>query len=70
MPQSNLKKIRGNHAPFMNKYLSKIIMQNSKVQNKYLKWPSRKNLLTYKKVKNKCNSLIRKSKKEYFQNFE
>ena len=70
MPQSNLKKIRGNHDPFMNKYRSKIIMQSSKVQNKYLKWPSRKNLLTYKKVKNKCNSLIRKSKKEYFQNFE
>ena len=52
----------------MNKYLSKIIMQKSKVRNKYLKWPSRENFLTYKKVKNKCNSLVRKSKKEYFQN--
>ena len=69
MPQSNLKKIRGNHAPFMNKYLSKIIMQNSKVQNKYLKCPSRKNFLTYEKLKNKCNSLIRKSKKGILPKF-
>ena len=69
MPQKKKKKIRGNHAPFMNKYLSKIIMQNSKVQNKYLKWPSRKNFLTYKKVKNKCNSLIRKSKKGILPKF-
>ena len=43
-------------------------MQKSKVRNKYLKWPSRENFLTYKKVKNKCNSLVRISKKEYFQN--
>ena len=43
-------------------------MQKSKVRNKYLKWPSRENFLTYKKVKNKFNSLVRKSKKEYFQN--
>ena len=61
------KQIRGNQAPFMNKSLSKIIMQKSKVQNKYLKWPSCENFLKYKKVKNKCNSLVRKSKKEYFQ---
>ena len=43
-------------------------MQKSKVRNKYLKWPSRENFLKYKKIKNKCNSLFRKSKKEYFQN--
>ena len=62
------KQIRGNQAPFMNRSISKIIMQKSKVRNKYLKWPSCENFLTYKKVKNTCNSLVRKSKKEYFQN--
>ena len=62
------KQIRGNQAPFMNNSLSKTIMQKSKVQNKYLKWPSCENFLNYKKVKNKCNSLLRKSKKEYFKN--
>ena len=45
------KQIRGNQAPFMNKSLSKIIMQKSKVQNKYLKWPSCENFLKYKKGK-------------------
>ena len=62
------KKIRENQAPFMNKYLSKIIMQKSKVRSNYLKWPSRENFFTYKKVKHKCNSLVRKSKKGYFKN--
>ena len=37
------KKIRENQALFMNKYLSKIIMQRSNVRNKYLKRPSREN---------------------------
>ena len=62
------KEIRGNQTTFMNKSLNKTIMQKSKVRNKYLKWLSSVNFLNYKKVKNKCNSLVRKSKKEYFQN--
>ena len=43
-------------------------MQKCKVRNKYLKWLSSANFVTYKKGKNKFNSLVRKSKKEYFQN--
>ena len=61
------KIIRGNQAPFMNKKLSKSIMDKSRIKNKYLKWPSRENFLAYKKIKNKCNNLIKKSKKIYFQ---
>ena len=30
------KKVRGNHAPFMTKDLSKAIMNKSKTRNKYL----------------------------------
>ena len=37
------KTIRGNQAPFMNKRLSKAIMNKSRIRNKYLQWPSRKN---------------------------
>ena len=33
------KKVRGNHAPFMTKKLSKAIMNKSKARNRYLKWP-------------------------------
>ena len=59
------KQIRGNQAPFINKSLSKMIMQKSKVWNKLLKWSSRENFLNYEKLKIKCNSLVRK----FFQNF-
>ena len=51
----------------MNNTLSKIIMQKSKVRNKYLDRPPRENFLNYKKVKNKCNSLVGKSKKDDFK---
>ena len=60
------KQVRGNQAPFMNKSLSKAIMEKSRIRNKYLKWPSRENFLNYKKVKNKCNSLVKKAKKTIF----
>ena len=61
------KQIRGNHAPFMTKELSKAIMEKSKSRNKYLKWPSRENYVSYKKSKNKCNSLNKKAKKIFFK---
>ena len=61
------KTVRGNQAPFMNKEVSKSIMTKSRIKNKYLKWPSRENYLAYKKIKNKCNNLLKKSKKVYFQ---
>ena len=64
------KIIRGNQAPFMNKRLSKAIMNKSRIRNKYLQWPSRENFLAYKKIKNKCNNLLKKSKKKYFQENE
>ena len=51
----------------MNKELSKVIMNQSRLINKYLKWPLRENFLAYKKVKNKCNTLTRKTKKRYFE---
>ena len=60
------KTIRGNQAPFMNKNLSKVIMTKSRIRNKYLKWPSRENFLAFKSIKNKCNNLLKKSKKKYF----
>ena len=61
------KQVRGNHAPFMTKKLSKAVMEKSKARNKYLKWPSRENYLSHKKTKNKCNTLTRKAKKNFFR---
>ena len=60
------KQITGNHAPFMTKELSKAILDKSKSRNKYLKWPSGENYVSYKKSKNKCNSLTKKAKKIFF----
>ena len=59
------KQTRGNHAPFMNKELSKAVLEKSKTRNKYLKWPSRGNYVFYKKSKNKCNSLTKKQRKSF-----
>ena len=51
----------------MNKELSKSIMNKSRLRNNYLEWHSRENFLAYKKVKNKCSKLTRKTKKKYFE---
>ena len=61
------KQVTGNHAPFMNKELSKVIMNKSRMRNIYLEWTSRENVLAYKKVKNKCNTVTRKTQKRYFE---
>ena len=57
------KQVRGNHAPIMNKELSKIIMNKSRLRNNPVKWRCEENFLAYKKVKNKCNTR-NKEKKE------
>ena len=41
----------------MNNELSKVIINKSRLRNKYLKCPNRENFLAYKKKKNKCNTL-------------
>ena len=51
----------------MTRELSKSIMTKSKVKNSYVKWPSQENFVTYKKAKNKCNSLTRKPKGKFFK---
>ena len=61
------KSLRGNHALFMIRELSKAVMTKSKVKHSYVKWPSRENFVAYKKAKNKCNSLTRKAKRKFFK---
>ena len=61
------KKVRGNHAPFMTKDLSKAIINKSQTRNRYLKWPSRGNFLAVKSAKNLCKNLIKTKKKSHFQ---
>ena len=61
------KLVRDNHALYLTKVCSKAIMGKSKAKNKYLNWPSRENFIPYKGTKNKCNSLTKKAKRDFFK---
>ena len=58
------KYVRGNNKRFMNKALSKAIMQSTKLRNKLLKGPSAANNFSNNKQRNWCVSLLRKEKKK------
>ena len=60
------KYVRGNQSPFMNKTLSKAIMQRSKPRNLFLKNRTEENRNNYVKQRNLCVTLLRKSKREFF----
>ena len=62
--------MRANNAPFMNKTLSKEIMTRSRLRNKYNRNPTEENLIAYKKQRNYCVKLSRKTKKDYFSNLD
>ena len=65
-PPLKKKFVRGNDALFMIKHLRKAIMNRSRSKHKYLKFPPRENFLHMKSMKNKCNSLCKKAKTQYF----
>ena len=50
----------------MTKELSKVIMNRSKLKNGYTKWQSCESFLAFKKQKNICKSLNKRTKKNYF----
>ena len=52
----------------MSKALRKAIMVRSKLKNKYNKNRTEENWDSYKKQRNFCVSLLRKTKKDYFNN--
>ena len=60
------KYVRGNQLPFMNKTLSKAIMQRSRLRNLFLKKRTEENRNNYVKQRNLCVALLRKSKREFF----
>ena len=62
------KYIRKNQGPFMNKALRKAIMTRSRLLNKFRTNRSNENNLAYKKQRNMCVNLLRKSKKSYYNN--
>ena len=62
------KHARGNQMPFFNKELSKAIMTRTKLRNIFLQNRSEGNRIRYTKQRNFCVSLLRKTKKRYYEN--
>ena len=52
----------------MNKTLSKAVMQRSKLRNIFLKNRTEENRNNYAKQRNLCVTLLRKSKREFYDN--
>ena len=60
------KYVRANNSPFMNKNISKAIMTRSRLRNKFLRNRTPENKIAYNHQRNFCVSLIRETKREYF----
>ena len=58
--------IRANNSPFMNKPLSKAI--RARLQNKFLKSKTSESREAYKKQRNNCVSLLRETKRCFYEN--
>ena len=64
------KYLRANSSPFMNKAISKIVMDRTRLRNKFLKNRTAENKLAYNRQRNYCVSLTRKSKRDYYNNLD
>ena len=64
------KYVRAINAPFMSRLLSKAIMTRTRLRNKFLKNPNEVNKSNYSKHRNYCVNLLRKEKKNYFNNID
>ena len=60
--------IRYNHKPFINNGIFKAIMTRSRLRNRFLRNRNEENRELFRKQRNKCVSLLPKSKKDYFKN--
>ena len=64
------KSVPSNHKTFINNEISKAIMTRSRLRNCFLKSRSEENQKLFWKQRNKCVTLQRKSKKDYFANLK
>ena len=62
------KYIRANDGPFMTKNLRMAIMFRTKLLDKFYKDRTDKTRLAYKRQRNLCTSLLKKTKREYYGN--
>ena len=60
--------VRANNSPFMTDELYKAIMVRSRLRNKFLKLKTMESRIKYKKQRNFCVSLLRKTKRKFYEN--
>ena len=60
--------VRANQAPFINKTINKEIMKRSRLRNEFLNTKSDTDRKAYIKQRNLCVSLIRREKRNFFNN--
>ena len=64
------KYLRANDGPFMTKALRKAMMHRKRLHNKYIKSRTDENHKTYKKQRNFCVKLLRRTKSDYYRNLD
>ena len=64
------KFLRANHSKFVTKEVSKAIMLRTKLRNKFLKKNILESRAKYNKQGNICVSLIKKVKRNYYENLD
>ena len=63
--------VRSNHSPFINKTILRAIMDRSRLRNKFLKTrPNEENKKAYNTQRKYCLALVRKAKKDYYDNLD
>ena len=64
------KYLRANDSPFMTKALRKAMMHRKKLRNRYIKRRTEENLKAFKKQRNFCVKLLRRTKSDYYRNLD
>ena len=64
------KYVWSNHSPFLNKEIMKAIMNRTRLRNKFLRSRSTEDRSAYNQQRNFCLSLVRKAKKDYYNNLD
>ena len=62
--------VRANQMTFITKGLSRKIMKRLRLRNNFLRKKTEETCKLYVKQRNKCVSLLKKAKKEYYQNLD
>ena len=62
------KYVRGNQIPFLKKDFAKVMMERTRIRNKFLQSKTDWDKKLYAKQQNYCVSPLRKSRKSYMKN--